>query len=83
MPPVELFEKILTLIEEVPIRPRQGRPQKAAIWVPAASKENYIAVTCTHCLRTFPMSLPLAAGIHTGVCDFCSSDVTFQISKGY
>jgi CheY-like chemotaxis protein len=81
--PAELFEKILTLLEQVPIRPRQGRTPKAAVWVPALSKENYVAVTCTHCLRTFPVTLPVPPGPHTVQCDSCFSDVTFQISQGY
>jgi len=51
IPPAELFERILSLLDQVPIRPRQGRPPKAAVWVPAASNESYIAVTGIHCLR--------------------------------
>jgi CheY-like chemotaxis protein len=81
--PAELFEKILLLMEQVPIRPRAGRPPKAAVWVPAVSKVSYVAVTCPHCLRTFPVTLPILPGTHTVQCDFCSSAVMFQSSEGY
>ena len=81
--PTELFEKIIALLKDVPIRPRQGRTPKAAVWLPSPSTEGYIAVTCTHCLRTFPVSLPIDPGTHIVQCDFCLSDVVFQISEGY
>ncbi|MFC5862484.1 response regulator [Acidicapsa dinghuensis] len=76
--PPELFEKIASLLEG-PIRARPEKPSKAAVWIPSATGDNYIAVTCTDCLRTFPVSLPLAPGTHTVACDFCFSEVMFQI----
>jgi CheY-like chemotaxis protein len=81
--PTELFEKIVALLADVPIRPRQGRTPKAAVWISATVSESYIAVTCTHCLRTFPVPRPIPAGTHKMPCNFCLSDVVFQISEGY
>jgi CheY-like chemotaxis protein len=76
----ELFRKITTLLAELPLRPRVGRPPKATIWVPHKTDAKYVAVTCTSCLRTFPAPIPLPEGMHTAECDFCGTAVAFQIT---
>jgi len=81
--PKELFKKIIGLLEEVPARPRVGTPPKSAVWIPVNSHANYIAVTCPSCLRTFPVPLPLPAGVNTSQCDFCDTDVSFQITAEF
>ena len=81
--PTELFAKIISLLEDGPIRPLLGKTPKAAVWIPSATKEDYVAVTCLHCLRTFPVSLPLASGRHLATCDFCSTVVPFELSQGF
>jgi CheY-like chemotaxis protein len=81
--PKELFQRIIGLLEEVPARPRVGSPPKSAVWIPVNSKANYIAVTCPSCLRTFPVPIPLPAGVNTTQCDFCDTEVSFQITADF
>ena len=74
--PEELFEKIAELLQELPTRPRTGKPTKAAVWV--KNNRGTLAVTCTECLRTFPV--PHASnGINEADCDFCGSLIRFEI----
>jgi CheY-like chemotaxis protein len=79
--PENLFDKILALLEEIPQRPSVVRQPKAAVWVPIKGDADYIAVTCSSCLRTFPVSAPLPEGVHTAECDFCATTVSFRITK--
>jgi CheY-like chemotaxis protein len=74
--PPQLFEKILDLLEELPTRPRIGKPSRAAVWV--KKDKGTIAVTCSECLRTFPVSDALT-GINEAECDFCSCVIRFEI----
>ncbi|MBW8869341.1 MAG: response regulator [Acidobacteriales bacterium] len=71
-----LFQKIMELLQELPARPRIGKPDKAAVWV---KRDNgIVAVTCTDCLRTFPVLNPIT-GINTVECEFCSCTIRFEI----
>ncbi len=81
-PTMELFQKIIELLKEIPARPRVGRRPKPAVWIPV-SNANYIAVTCPSCLRTFPVASPLPVGAHTAECDACSSAVLFHITDEF
>lgn len=74
--PPALFAKILDLLHELPTRPRTGRPNKAAVWV--KNNKGTIAVTCSECLRTFPVS-GATRGVNQAECDFCTSMVKFEI----
>jgi CheY-like chemotaxis protein len=74
--PAQLFEKIAELLEELPTRPRTGKPNKAAVWV--KNDKGTIAVTCSECLRTFPVS-NAQKGINEAECDFCSCVIRFEI----
>ncbi len=76
-----LFEKISALLEEIPQRPSVARQPKAAVWVPVKGDSGYILVTCSSCLRTFPVAAPLPDGVHTAECDFCETVVSFRITK--
>jgi len=58
--PESLFQKITALLEEIPQRPRIARQPKAAVWIPVKGDVEYIAVTCSSCLRTFPIPAPLS-----------------------
>jgi CheY-like chemotaxis protein len=71
-----LFERIVELLHELPARPRVGKPDKAAVWVKRGS--GMVAVTCTDCLRTFPV-LDVIAGINTVPCEFCHCTIRFEI----
>jgi CheY-like chemotaxis protein len=81
--PEALFEKVADLLEELPIRPRVGRQPKPTVWVPLRTDADYIAVTCSSCLRTFPAPIPLSEGMHLAECDFCGTAVSFQISADF
>jgi CheY-like chemotaxis protein len=74
--PPQLFEKIVELLHDLPTRPRVGKPNKAAVWV--KNDKGTIAVTCSECLRTFPVSSGLK-GINEAECDFCSCVIRFEI----
>lgn len=76
--PEELFEKITDLLEQLPSRPREGKPNKAAVWV--RNDTDSVVVTCTHCLRTFPV-VNTHEGINNAKCDFCDSSVRFEITR--
>lgn len=72
----ELFTKIVELLHHLPTRPRVGKPTKAAVWV--KNEKGMIAVTCTDCLRTFPV-LDALTGINEVECDFCSCLIRFEL----
>ncbi|HET9792470.1 MAG TPA: response regulator [Candidatus Angelobacter sp.] len=74
--PAQLFEKIAALLEELPTRPRIGKPNKAAVWV--KNDKGTIAVTCSECLRTFPVT-GATKGINEAECFFCASVIRFEI----
>jgi len=74
--PEELFEKICALVHELPTRPKSGKPNQAAVWV--TNDRGTIAVTCSECLRTFPVT-EVTKGPNEAECDFCSSMVPFEI----
>ena len=74
--PEELFEKILDLVHELPTRPRIGKPTQAAVWV--KNDKGTIAVTCSECLRTFPVD-NVSRGGNDAECDFCGTIVHFEI----
>ena len=72
----ELFQKIIELLHELPTRPRTGKPNQAAVWV--KNNGGMFAVTCSECLRTFPVT-DVSKGVNEATCDFCSSVVRFEI----
>lgn len=72
----ELFGKIIDLLQELPTRPRVGAPYQASVWV--KNNKGTIAVTCSECLRTFPVT-DASKGINEAECDFCSNIIRFEI----
>ncbi len=72
----ELFERICDLVHELPTRPKTGRPSQAAVWV--KNNKGTVAVTCSECLRTFPVA-HVERGENEAECDFCSCVVRFEI----
>jgi CheY-like chemotaxis protein len=74
--PEELFEKICDLVHELPTRPKTGKSNKAAVWV--MNDKGTIAVTCTECLRTFPV-VNVCRGDNEAECYFCSCVIPFEI----
>jgi|SRR5947209_435811 CheY-like chemotaxis protein len=76
--PQELFTRIAELLQELPTRPRQGKSSKAAVWV--KHDDGIVAVTCTDCLRTFPVT-EAVVGLNQATCDFCSTTVRFEVTE--
>jgi hypothetical protein len=72
----ELFERICALVHELPTRPKTGKPTQAAVWV--MNNKGTVAVTCSECLRTFPVA-EVSTGVNQATCDFCSCMVRFEI----
>jgi hypothetical protein len=72
----ELFARICNLVHELPTRPKTGKPNQAAVWV--MNNKGTIAVTCSACLRTFPVA-GMSKGVNEAKCDFCSCMVRFEI----
>jgi CheY-like chemotaxis protein len=72
----ELFEKIIELLHELPSRQKAGKPSEAAVWV--KNNGGTFSVTCSECLRTFPVS-DVSKGVNEAECVFCSSMVRFEI----
>jgi hypothetical protein len=64
------------LLNDLPTRPRALKSDKAAVWV--KKDHSTVAVTCTNCLRTFPVD-QISQGLNQVECDFCASTVNFEI----
>ena len=79
-PPEELFAKIAALIEQSPIRPNISKPDKAPVWIPH-NASGYLVVTCTECLRSFPVPDGDRKGddaeVREAHCEFCDTAVHF------
>lgn len=74
--PAALFDKISDLLIELPTRPAASQPKRAAVW--AKNDRELLAVTCSQCLRTFPV-VRASKGLNEADCDFCASKVQFEI----
>jgi CheY-like chemotaxis protein len=74
----QLFETIIDLLHELPTRPKSGKPNQAAVWV--KNDKGTIAVTCSDCLRTFPVA-NVTKGMNEAECDFCCCVVHFEIIR--
>ncbi|HEV2645559.1 MAG TPA: response regulator [Acidobacteriaceae bacterium] len=72
----DLFERICDLVHELPTRPKVGKSNLAAVWV--MNDKGRIAVTCTECLRTFPVG-SITTGVNEAECDFCGCRVRFEV----
>jgi DNA-binding NtrC family response regulator len=76
--PPELFEKILTLLNDLPKRDRAHKHNRAAVWV--KNDKGSFVVTCPECFRTFPVP-SVVSGLNQAECDFCSGQVQFEITS--
>jgi CheY-like chemotaxis protein len=78
--PEELIKRIANLIEQLPIRPHLSKPDKAPIWVPA-HEDGYFVITCTECLRSFPVeNHPNEKELRTTNCIYCDTELRFLAS---
>jgi CheY-like chemotaxis protein len=75
--PEQLFKEIAGLLEQSPLRPHVGKPDRAPVWVPK-SNTGYIILTCLECLRSF--SVPFdrsSAEPQETECAFCDAKVWY------
>lgn len=61
--------------------------KSAPIWIPctfdSATDMQYAALTCEHCLRTFPVNMqPEGTHTRTAKCSFCLTEISFRIDTG-
>lgn len=78
--PKELLNKITELLEKAPLRPSPARAQYAPLWVPVNERKYYV-LTCTNCLRSFPLQEHAAApdrSEHEAECDHCGTAVKYR-----
>ena len=76
--PDELFHKVAELIQQSPIRPHSGKPDRAPVWIPR-NPQGYIVVTCTDCLRSFsvPEEENEPAEVCETTCVFCGTTLRY------
>lgn len=83
--PRELYEIVSRLIRDSAERANSHRKESAPVWVPRNGKDSngipYIVLTCTECLRSFPLSVEKEdlQSIQETPCLFCSSTVRYVI----
>jgi hypothetical protein len=75
----DLFKKIIALLKQGKLRSDAMHLPKAAVWLPVGREVNFLAVTCSHCLRTFSVSTPRPQGTNVANCDFCVTPVSFEV----
>jgi CheY-like chemotaxis protein len=83
--PEDLLRTISELISTKEARAVSHNRQSAPVWIPRNGKDSngvpFIVLTCTQCLRSFPLSLLLenVQEIQETPCLFCSSSVRYVI----
>lgn len=78
----ELIEEVRELLQELPLRAQQAKPNIAPAWLPR-SATGYVVVTCPFCLRSFSVS---ARNIEFGVvhkepCLDCGAEVSYRFDS--
>lgn len=78
----ELLEEIRSLLEELPLRAQQARPETAPAWLPR-SATGYVVVTCPFCLRSFSVSTRnIKFGVvHKDECLHCGAEVAYRLDS--
>jgi hypothetical protein len=85
--PEKLLAGISELIETSGHREANHVKQSATVWIPRNGRDSkgepYVVLTCTHCLRFFPLNVPevVDASEHRAPCIYCSSIVGKRQSK--
>ncbi len=78
--PEQLIARIAELLERAPLHPNVSKPVKAPVWIPR-SAEGYFVVTCTECLRSFPVEdQPGSPTVREAECVYCDSKLQFLAS---
>lgn len=77
--PDQLITRIAELLERAPLRPSTSKPDRAPIWIPC-SAQGYFVVTCTECLRSFPVEdQPGSPAVREAECFYCGSKLQFLV----
>lgn len=82
--PRELIQTIADLLARSPIRASLVKPEFAPLWIPL-NELGYYVVTCTNCLRSFPLPQQDAAPDRRErqiECDHCGSLVRYRFDVG-
>jgi CheY-like chemotaxis protein len=83
--PEELLRTVAELIQTSAARVMNHHRQSAPVWIPRNGKDSkgvpYIVLTCTECLRSFPLSVLLedVQEIQETPCLFCTNPVRYII----
>ena len=83
--PKALFATVADLIKTAPVRQAAHRKESAPVWIPRNGRDSngvpYIVVTCTECLRSFPLNVAEEASpeVRETPCLFCRSVVRYII----
>jgi CheY-like chemotaxis protein len=84
-PAEELYETVADLIRTSAERAHAHRREPAPVWIPRNGKDShgipYIVLTCTECLRSFPLSVTgeELQTVEETECLFCPSRVSYVI----
>lgn len=74
--PPELHKKIAQLLESPP--QRNTAPNQGTVWTPTG--DSPVMLTCTSCLRTFPIQPCTGTGVErTTVCIFCGMELQVEL----
>jgi len=85
--PGDLLRHAHHLLQHAPPRPSPARAEHAPLWVPVNGKPYYV-LTCTECLRSFPVSFRDKSSLGTekrerhAQCDYCEATVKYFLDLG-
>lgn len=75
--PEQVMNRIAELLARAPLRPHTSKPHRAPVWIPC-SAEGYFVVTCTECLRSFPVEDQTGSpALREAECFYCRSKLQF------
>jgi len=83
--PEALLDTVAELIRTSAARAKSHQNESAPVWIPRNGKDSngvpYIVVTCTECLRSFPLNVSTEANsaVLETPCIFCSNTVKYII----
>lgn len=83
--PSELLKLVAELIQTTGARAVSHKRQPAPVWIPRNGKDSngvpYIILTCTECLRSFPLSTSLeeVQEVQEAPCLFCATPVRYIV----
>ena len=83
--PAVLLNTVARLIETSALRSTEHQSQSAPVWIPRNGKDSkgvpFIVVTCTNCLRSFPLSVlqENLQEVQEAACLFCPETVRYVV----